>query len=144
HALGLWLLDAIPQLDAADEAHALNVISLIEAILENPDLVLRKQVDLLKTELLARLKDEGMEYDDRMARLDEVEWPKPGKEFIYATFNDFKLRHPYLGNENIRPKSIARGMIENYQSFEDYVKTYKLERAEAVLLRHLGEVYKVL
>ncbi len=144
HALGLWLLDAIPQLDAADEAHALNVISLIEAIIENPDLVLRKQVDLLKTELLARLKDEGMEYDDRMARLDEVEWPKPGKEFIYATFNEFKLRHPYLGNENIRPKSIAREMIENYQSFEDYVKTYNLERAEAVLLRHLGEVYKVL
>jgi Domain of unknown function (DUF3516) len=35
-------------------------------------------------------------------------------------------------------------MIENYQSFEDYVKTYKLERSEAVLLRHLGEVYKVL
>ncbi|MFT4176409.1 MAG: DUF3516 domain-containing protein [Luteolibacter sp.] len=144
HVLGLWLLDAIPQLDAEAEDYSLNVISLIEAILENPDAVLRKQVDLLKNELMAKLKNEGVEYDDRIARLEEVEWPKPGKDFIYATFNEFKLRHPYLGNENVRPKSIAREMIENYQSFEDYVKTYKLERAEAVLLRHLTEVYKVL
>jgi len=144
HALGLWLLDAIPQLDAEADDYAVNVISLIEAILENPDAVLRKQVDLLKNELMAKLKNEGVEYDDRIARLEEVEWPKPGKEFMYATFNEFKLRHPYLGNENVRPKSIAREMIENYQSFEDYVKTYKLERGEAVLLRHLTEVYKVL
>jgi len=144
HALGLWLLDAIPQLDADDADHALNVISLVEAILENPEAILRKQTDLIKTELMGRLKDEGVEYDERIARLEEVEWPKPGKEFIYTTFNDFKLRHPYLGDENVRPKSIAREMIENYQSFEDYVKTYKLERIEAVLLRHLTEVYKVL
>ncbi|MFT3990042.1 MAG: DUF3516 domain-containing protein [Luteolibacter sp.] len=144
HALGLWLLDAIPQLDVEAEDYAVNVISLIEAILENPDAVLRKQVDLLKNELMAKLKNEGVEYDDRIAQLELVEWPKPGKDFIYATFNEFKLRHPYLGNENVRPKSIAREMIENYQSFEDYVKTYKLERGEAVLLRHLTEVYKVL
>ena len=144
YTLGLWLLDAIPQLDREADDYALNVISLIEAILENPDGVLRKQVDLLKDELMAKLKNEGVEYDDRIARLEEVEWPKPGKEFIYATFNEFKPKHPYLANESIRPKSIAREMIENYQSFEDYVKTYKLERTEAILLRHLSEVYKVL
>jgi hypothetical protein len=144
HALSLYLLDAIPQLDKEAEDYAFNVISLIESILENPDIVLRKQVDLLKSELMARLKDEGMEFDDRIALLDQVEHPKPGAEFIYTTFNAFKLRHPYLGSENVKPKTVAREMIENYQSFEDYVKTYKLERAEAVLLRHLGEVYKVL
>jgi hypothetical protein len=144
HALSLWLLDAIPQLDPSAGDYALNLISLIEAILENPEMVLRKQVDLIKSELLASLKDEGVGFDERIARLEEVEWPMPGKDFIYSTFNAFKLRHPYLGSENVRPKSIAREMIENYQSFEDYIKTYKLERVEAVLLRHLNEVYKVL
>jgi hypothetical protein len=144
HALSLYLLDAIPQLDREAEDYAFNVISLIESILENPDIVLRKQVDLLKSELMARLKDEGMEFDERVELLEQVEHPKPGAEFIYTTFNEFKLRHPYLGSENVKPKTVAREMIENYQSFEDYVKTYKLERAEAVLLRHLGEVYKVL
>jgi hypothetical protein len=144
HALSLWLLDALPQLDPEAPDYAHNLVSLIEAVLENPEIILRKQVDLLKSELMARLKDEGIEYEERIARLEEVEWPKPGKEFIYTTFNAFKLRHPYLGSENARPKSIAREMLENLQSFEDYIKTYKLERAEAVLLRHLNEVYKVL
>jgi superfamily II RNA helicase len=144
HALGLWLLDTIPRLDAGAPDYALNVVSLIEAILENPDIILRRQVDLLKTEMMARLKDEGLEFEERIARLEEVSWPMPGREFIYATFNEFTQRHAYLAGENIRPKSIAREMLENYQSFEDYVKTYKLERSEAVLLRHLSEVYKVL
>ncbi|MCF7730035.1 MAG: DUF3516 domain-containing protein [Akkermansiaceae bacterium] len=144
HALSLWLIDTLPQLDPEAPDYALNLVSLIEAVLENPDIILRKQVDLLKSELMARLKDEGVEYEERIARLDEVEWPMPGRDFIYTAFNAFLLRHPYLKQENVRPKSIAREMLENYQSFEDYIKTYKLERAEAVLLRHLNEVYKVL
>lgn len=143
-ALGLYLLDAIPQLDPAAPDHALNVISLVEAILENPDVILRKQVDLLKGELIARLKNEGVEFDQRMEQLEEVEWPKPGKEFIYDTYNAFVAQRPWMKETSVRPKSIAREMFEHWQSFEDYVKTYGLERSEAVLLRHLSEVYKVL
>ena len=122
----------------------LNVISLVEAILEDPTAVLRKQVDKAKGELMAELKDEGVEYDERMERLDEVEHPKPGKEFIYETYNEFVLDNPWAKEASVRPKSVAREMFENWQSFEDYVKSYGLERSEAVLLRHLSEVYKVL
>lgn len=143
-ALGLYLLDAIPQLDREAPDYALNVISLVEAILENPEVVLRRQVDLLKGELIARLKDEGVEYEERMERLEEVEWPKPGKEFIYHTYNAFVARRPWMKEATVKPKSIARDMFEHWQSFEDYVKTYGLEKSEAVLLRHLSEVYKVL
>jgi hypothetical protein len=144
HALGLYLLDAIPQLDPGAPDHALNVISLVEAIIENPEVILRSQVDLLKGELVARLKDEGVEYDDRMARLEEVEWPMPGRDFIYDTYNSFVATRPWMKDAAVRPKSIAREMFEQWQSFEDYVKTYGIERSEAVLLRHLSEVYKVL
>lgn len=35
-------------------------------------------------------------------------------------------------------------MFADYSSFEDYIKTYGLEKSEAVLLRHLSEVYKIL
>jgi superfamily II RNA helicase len=143
-ALGLYLLDTIPRLDRESPDYALNVISLIEAILENPDVILRKQVDLLKGELIAQLKNEGIEFDERMALLDEVEWPKPGKEFIYATYNAFVARRPWMKDAAVHPKAIAREMFEHWQSFEDYVKTYGLERSEAVLLRILSEVYKVL
>ncbi|WP_367874634.1 DEAD/DEAH box helicase [Luteolibacter sp. Populi] len=143
-ALGLYLLDAIPLLDREEADYALNVISLVEAILENPEVVLRRQVDMLKGELIGQLKNEGVEYEERMARLEEVEWPKPGKDFIYDTYNNFVALRPWMKEAIVRPKSIAREMFEHWQSFEDYVKTYGLERSEAVLLRHLSEVYKVL
>jgi superfamily II RNA helicase len=143
-ALGIYLLDAIPQLDREAPDYALNVLSLSEAILENPDVILRKQVDLLKGELIGQLKNEGVEFEKRMELLEEVEWPKPGKDFIYDTYNAFVAERPWMKDATVRPKSIAREMFEHWQSFEDYVKTYGLERSEAVLLRHLSEVYKVL
>lgn len=143
-ALGLYLLETIPKLDPDDGNHLLNVISLVEAIVEDPVVVLRNQVDQLKTALMAQLKEEGMEYEDRLEALEEVEHPKPGKEFIYATYNEFVLANPWAKEAGVRPKSIVREMVENWLSFEDYVKNYGLERAEAVLLRHLSEVYKVL
>jgi len=143
-ALGLYLIEAIPKLEFDAPDYAVNVISLIESILEDPAIILRRQVDKAKTALMAEMKADGLEYDERIERLDEVEHPKPGKEFIYATYNDFVTRNPWAKEASVRPKSVAREMFENWQSFEDYVKVYGLERSEAVLLRHLSEVYKVL
>jgi len=143
-ALAAYLIEAIPQLDREDPAYPLNVISLAEAIVEDPAQVIRKQVDKAKDKLVAQMKADGMEYDARMDALEQVEHPKPGKEFIYATYNEFVLSNPWAKEASVRPKSIAREMFEDYSSFEDYIKTYKLEKSEAILLRHLSEVYKVL
>ncbi len=49
-----------------------------------------------------------------------------------------------MGEEHIRPKSIAREMFEGFRSFPGYVQDYGLERVEGLLLRHLTSVYKVL
>ena len=76
--------------------------------------------------------------------MEKLEHPKPNREFIYSTFNAFADRHPWIGQENIRPKSIAREMFEQFRSFADYIKDYDLHRAEGVLLRHLSSVHKVL
>ena len=35
----------------------------------------------------------------------------PNSEFIYDTFNAFAEKHPWVGQENVRPKSIARDMV---------------------------------
>ncbi len=143
-ALGLYLIETIPQLDREAPDFVLNLLSLIEAILEDPTAVIRKQLDKIKGELVAQMKADGVEYDDRMEALDEVEHPKPGKDFIYDTYNAFVLLNPWAKEAGVRPKSIVREMFEGWLSFEDYVKIYGLERSEAVLLRHLSEVYKVL
>ena len=76
--------------------------------------------------------------------MEKLEYPKPNREFVYSTFNAFADKHPWVGQENIRPKSIACEMFENFRSFSDYIRDYELQRAEGVLLRHLNSVYKVL
>jgi hypothetical protein len=90
------------------------------------------------------MKAAGVEYDDRMAELEKLEYPKPNAEFIYGTFNAFAAKHPWVKADNIRPKSVAREMYENFMSFSEYVREYGLERAEGILLRYLSDVYKAL
>jgi hypothetical protein len=143
-ALSLYLLETIPHLDPDSETHALDLLTLVESILEDPELILRRQLDRLKARKVAEMKAEGLDYELRMEELLKLEHPKPLREFIYSTFNAFADRHPWVEEENIRPKSIAREMFEGYRSFPDYVQEYDLERSEGLLLRHLHSVYKVL
>jgi hypothetical protein len=143
-SLSLFLLDAIAKLDPYAEDYAFDVLTLVESILESPDLILRKQLDRVKTEKLRELKAAGVEYDERMEELEKLEYPKPRRDFIYETFNEFAARHPWVGGENIRPKSIAREMVELYLGFAEYVREYEIQRAEGLLLRYLSDVYKTL
>ena len=142
--LSLYLLDTIPLLDREAPDHALDMITLVESILEDPDAILRRQLDKIKGEAVAAMKEAGLEYEERMEELEKLEHPKPKSEFIYATFNAFAEKHPWVGRENIHPKSIAREMFEDFRTFSDYVRQYDLERVEGLLLRHLSSVYKVL
>jgi len=144
YTLSLYLLSTLERLEREAESYALDVLTLVESILENPDVVLYAQLNKLKGEKVNELKAQGMEYDDRMAELEKLEWPKPNRDFIYSTFNEFEAKHPWVGQENIRPKSIAREMIETFCTFNDYVRDYGLQRSEGVLLRYLSQVYKAL
>jgi superfamily II RNA helicase len=143
-ALSLYLLETIPLLDPESPEYPFDLITLIEAILENPEIILRRQLDRIKDRRMAEMKAEGLEYEQRMEELEKLEYPKPLREFVYTTFNAFADRHPWVEDESIRPKSIAREMFEQFRSFAEYVLDYDLERVEGLLLRHLNSVYKVL
>ena len=144
HALSLFVIDSLALIDPASATYAADVMTLCESILENPDIILRRQLDRVKNEAMAAMKNEGVPFEERVARLEELEYPKPCRDFIYQTFNAFSDAHPWVGQENIRPKSIAREMFEDFRSFTDYIEDYELHRAEGVLLRHLSSVHKVL
>ena len=144
HTLSLYLLDALKRLELASESYAINAVSLVESILENPTVVLQAQENKLKGEKIAELKASGVEYEDRMAELEKVSYPKPCADFIYDTFNEFVARHPWVARESIRPKSIVRDMVERFAVFNDYVKEFALARSEGVLLRYLVQAYKML
>ena len=142
--LSLYLLEALTLLDPQSETYALDVLSLVESILENPDVVLYRQLDRVKTERMDEMKAAGVDYEQRIAELETLEYPKPNRDFIYATFNAFADKHPWVGEENIRPKSVAREMFETFCTFAEYVRDYGLQRSEGVLLRYLSDVWKTL
>jgi superfamily II RNA helicase len=143
-ALSLYLVETIPLLDRDAPDYAVDLLTLVESILENPEVILRRQLDRIKDRAVAQMKADGLDYDQRMAELEKLEYPKPLRDFVYDTFNAFADRHPWVGEENIRPKSIAREMFEQFRSFAEYVLDYELQRSEGLLLRHLNSVYKVL
>lgn len=141
--LSLYLLDTLPKLDKDSPEYALDVITLCESIVENPEAILRIQQNKARDARLNELKAQGMEYNQRMEELEKVEYPKPLRDFIYDTYNAFAEVHPWV-DVNVEPKSIVREMFENFSTFSGYVKQYNLQRMEAILLRHLNYVYKVL
>lgn len=141
--LSLYLVDTLPKLNADSPEYALDVITLCESIVENPEAILRIQQNKARTARLDELKAQGMEYNQRMEEIEKVEYPKPLREFIYGTYNEFAEVHPWV-DVNVEPKSIVREMFENFSTFSGYVKQYGLQRMEAILLRHLNYVYKVL
>ncbi|MBK9063196.1 MAG: DUF3516 domain-containing protein [Acidobacteria bacterium] len=143
-ALSLFALSALEELDAASPTYAIDVLSVVESILEDPDVILRRQVDRAKGRLVAELKEEGVPYEERMERLEEVTHPKPLADFLYASFNAFRAAHPWTAGSDVSPKSIGREMFETFSGFSDYVKSYGLERSEGVLLRYLSQLYRTL
>jgi len=142
--LSLYLIEVLTVLDPGTPSYTLELLSVIESILENPRVILARQLDRIKRDLITRLKAEGVPYEERIRELEEVSYPKPEADFIYQTFALFSEKHPWVGVENIRPKSIAREMFERYATFDEYVRDYGLARSEGILLRYLGQVYDTL
>lgn len=104
YTLSLYLIDTLVLIDPASVTYAADVLTLCGIILENPDIVLRRQLDQVKGEAMTVMKNDGVPFEERIAKLEELEYPKPCREFIYRTFNAFSDAHPWVGQENIRPK----------------------------------------
>lgn len=144
YALSLYVVETTRQLELDYDSYPLDVLSLVEAVLDDPHVVLRKQLDRIKGTAVAEMKAAGIEYDERMEELEKLDYPKPNAEFIYATFNEFAVKHPWVGERNIRPKGVAREMYECAYDFRGYVTDYKLERSEGSVLRYMTDAYKAL
>jgi hypothetical protein len=140
--LSPFVLEAVSHLDPVSPDYPLDVLSIVESVLENPTVVLNAQLDRLRSETIARLKREGVEYEERMAELDKLEHPKPLRDFTYELFNAYATRHPWVVDHTIRPKSVARDLFERAMTFTDYIGHYGLPRSEGLVLRYLTDAYK--
>ncbi len=142
--LSLYLVDAVGMLDPEEPDYACDVLSLTEAVLDDPRAILQQQVRRARQDLLARLKAEGVPYEERLEKLDRVTHPKPKVEFIRESFRLFAEQHPWVGSDVLHPKSVAREMWEGYEDFADYVRRYGIERSEGLLLRYLSQLHNTL
>ena len=112
------LLDPDDAPDAAGTGHyALDVVSVIEATLDDPRPVLSQQQFLARGEAVAAMKREGIEYDQRMELLEEVTYPKPLDELLEQSFEVFASSQPWVRDFELSPKSVVRDMFERALSF---------------------------
>ena len=142
--LGLFVVEAVAVLDPEASDYHLQVVSVTESVLEDPMAVLLAQRDQARDRLMNEMKAEGVEYEERMARLAEVTWPKPEAEFIEPAFEVFAQHHPWVGHLRPSPKSVVRDMVEHVDTFNQYVSRYGLKRSEGLVLRYLTDCYKAL
>lgn len=142
--LSLYLVSTLERLDRDDPDYALDLLSLVEAILEDPAIVLRRQAAKLRDELAGRLKAERMPFEERMERLREVTHPRPLASLIEPTFDEFRRSHPWVRGDSIRPKRVGREIYEDLLSFDEFIRRYDLQRSEGVVLRYLSRLFKVL
>ncbi|MEE1620187.1 DEAD/DEAH box helicase [Zafaria sp. J156] len=142
--LSPFAMASLELLDRDSPSYALDVVSVIEATLEKPRQVLAAQEKKARGEAVAAMKADGVEYEARMAALDEVSYAKPLEELLEAAFETYRQGAPWLGDFELAPKSVVRDMYERAMSFGEYIQFYSLARSEGILLRYLTDAYKAL
>ncbi|HEY0903362.1 MAG TPA: DUF3516 domain-containing protein [Marmoricola sp.] len=142
--LALFAIAALDLLDPEAPTYALDIVSVIEAVLDPPRQILFAQQHEARGEAIAEMKADGLEYDERMALLDEVTWPKPLEELLEPVFETYRQTHPWLPADALDPKSIVRDMYAHGMGFTDFVGRYRIARSEGLLLRYLSDAYRTL
>jgi len=137
-------LAAIELLDRQAPEYPLDVLSVIEATLDDPRQVLSAQLFKARGEAVAQMKADGIEYDERMELLESVTYPRPLDELLEGAYDIYRRGHPWVVDHELAPKSVARDMYERAMTFTEYVGYYGLSRCEGLVLRYLAEAYKAL
>ncbi|MDO5052246.1 MAG: DUF3516 domain-containing protein [Pseudoclavibacter sp.] len=124
---------------AGTGSYALDVVSVIEATLDDPRPVLSQQQFTARGEAVAAMKREGLEYEERMEALEEITHPRPLAGLLEEAYASFAAAQPWVRDFELRPKSVVRDMFERAMSFAEYVSHYRLARSEGLVLRYLSD-----
>ena len=142
--LSHFALAALDVLDPESETYTLDIVSVIEAVLDAPRQILFAQQHSARGEAIGEMKADGLEYDERMALLDQITWPQPLAEVLEATYELYRQSHPWLSEDALGPKSVVRELYEQGMSFTDFCSRYALARSEGLVLRYLTDAYRAL
>ena len=142
--LAPFALAAMDLLNVDAPEHTVDVVSIVEATLDDPRPLLYAQQRAARGEAIAAMKAEGMDYEERMAALEEVTWPQPLAELLTPALEMYKQANPWIAEHELAPKSVVREMVENAMTFSDLISRYELGRSEGVVLRYLTDAYRAL
>lgn len=136
--------DATAESGVGTGHYALDVVSVIESTLDDPRPILSQQQFKARGEAIGRMKQEGIEYDERMELVEQVTWPKPLDELLAQSFEVFASSQPWVRDFELSPKSVVRDMFERSMSFGEYVGFYQLARSEGLVLRYLSDAFRAI
>jgi superfamily II RNA helicase len=142
--LSTFALAAFDLLDKDSPSYALDMLSVVESTLDDPRQILAAQQNKARGEAVAAMKADGVEYEERMERLQDVSYPKPLEELLFHAYGVYRHSHPWVGDHPLSPKSVVRDMYERAMTFSEFVSHYELARTEGIVLRYLAGAYKAL
>ncbi len=142
--LSPFALACLELLDREADDYALDVLSVLEATLDDPRPILSAQRSKARGEAVAEMKTEGIEYEERMVLLEEITYPQPLAELLRVAYDAYGQTHPWVLDTTPSPKSVARDLAERAMTFTEYVSFYGLARAEGIVLRYLADAYRAL
>ncbi|MGN6761194.1 MAG: DEAD/DEAH box helicase [Leifsonia sp.] len=142
--LSPFALAAFELFDAESPLFALDIVSVVEATLDDPRPVLSAQQFNERGEAIAAMKADGVEYEERMEALEEVTHPKPHDVLLHEAFATYASSQPWVADFELSPKSVVRDLYERAMTFGEFIAFYKLARSEGVVLRYLSDAYRAL
>ncbi|PWI41865.1 DEAD/DEAH box helicase [Streptomyces sp. ICBB 8177] len=142
--LSTFALASFDLLDPESPSYALDMLSVVESTLDDPRQILAAQQNKARGEAVAEMKADGVEYEERMERLQDVTYPKPLEELLFHAYGVYRKSHPWVGDHPLSPKSVVRDMYERAMTFTEFTTFYELARAEGIVLRYLANAYKTL
>ena len=140
--LSPFLLAALELLDPESPEYAFDLVSMVEATLEDPRQVLRAQERKARDAAMAEMKMDGVDYDERLERIADVTYPKPLEDLLDAAFSKYCDAVPWARDYCLRPKSVLRDMLECAADFMGYIQKLGIMRYEGILLRYLSEAFR--
>ncbi|MGO3885780.1 MAG: DEAD/DEAH box helicase [Mycetocola sp.] len=138
------LIEPIPDSDPRRVEYALDIVSISESTLDNPRPILMSQEHRARGEAIQAMKADGVDYDTRMELIEQITYPKPLEELLTAAFEEYRAASPWVGDQELQPKSVVREMYERAMTFGEYVSFHGIQRSEGVLLRYLSDAFRAL
>lgn len=142
--LAPFALAAFDLLDPESPTFSLDLLSVVEAVVEDPTPLLYAQQRRARDAAMQAMRAEGLDYNERTDAMAEITWPQPLVELLEPTFNIFAQSNPWVGNLEPSPKSVVREMIENGWTFSQLISAYDVANVEGIVLRYLTDVYRAL